>query len=880
MHQAGPQHSKSSVKSPKILSANTRSVLNKLDEVHSTISSQKVDIFAACETWLHGNIHDNLVRLPNYRHYRDDRHSRVGGGVCIWVHNSQSALQLLPEGQPDQMESVWLCLPFNQILLTCLYIPPIFATTAKNEIDNFIIRNFDIFLNRYPDFDVVICGDLNRYTITDLEDSLDVVNLVTETTRGSAILDFFLISTTRSSDYVVSVTAPFGRSDHNGVFAEPIHPSYTTTKVTKLLYDLRNSNIENFLSLLSRVNWSPLYLSIKSVDDKCDFFHETLSKIMQQTIPTTCVEMSETDKPWVTPFVKHCIQKRWDAFRKKDFEEYRYWKRKCHNVISTAKHKWSLQAQNSARDLWRTVNTTIGSKSRSSLFPVISKYSSTGEAAEAINKKFETFFNPTNDDTNILIQQTASHSAWQCEIEPALVWHLLECINTRKAMGSDMMPATLYKRASIFLAEPLAHIFSISLRECTFPDRWKHAHICPLPKSASVDIDALRPIALLPLPSKIFERIVLNSFRKQFIAEFGPEQFGSRPGSSTTCAVVRLMHHSLSLLEASTVSGIQIVAYDYSKAFDTLGHSIIMRSLVNSNLPSEFVKWTQSYLTDRTQSVRLGTTISSKAIVTSGVPQGSVLGPYLFCLSLADLKPLRTSTLLVKYVDDITLCMPLRKDKRNDHVEEEHQNVLSWSKENHLKINPEKCKTIAFTKSQIYEPVTLTHVASVESIKLLGVIINARLNWKSHIRNVCSIATRRMYALRILKKSTSLSKSDLITVYNAIIRSILEYASPAFGRLPTSLANKLERVQARCHRIICSPSPRTSCRCGSFPDLRSRRQSAMLKLLNQTYLPNHILNTISPRRSKRTNRLILPHTTTTRFLSSFIPHATYLMNFL
>ena len=138
-------------------------------------------------------------------------------------------------------------------------------------------------------------------------------------------------------------------------------------------------------------------------------------------------------------------------------------------------------------------------------------------------------------------------------------------------------------------------------------------------------------------------------------------------------------------------------------------------------------------------------------------------------------------------------------------------------------------------------------------------------------------ATKRMYALRILKKSTSLSTKSLIAVYNAIIRSILEYASPVFGCLTTGLANKLERIQARCHRIICSPPSRTSCLCGRFADLKTRRKLAMLKLLEHTLLPGHILHSICPQRSKRTNRLILPHASTSRFLSSFIPHASYLM---
>ena len=142
----------------------------------------------------------------------------------------------------------------------------------------------------------------------------------------------------------------------------------------------------------------------------------------------------------------------------------------------------------------------------------------------------------------------------------------------------------------------------------------------------------MRPIALLPLPSKILERIVLKSLDSLFIASLGHEQYGARPHSSTICAIISLMHFAFLTLEQSNVSGLQVLAYDYSKAFDILPHDLILRQLEAQNFPPEFVKWTCDYLRERYQAVRIAATISNDLPATSGVPQGSVLGPLLLCL--------------------------------------------------------------------------------------------------------------------------------------------------------------------------------------------------------------------------------------------------------
>ena len=231
---------------------------------------------------------------------------------------------------------------------------------------------------------------------------------------------------------------------------------------------------------------------------------------------------------------------------------------------------------------------------------LLSSFTSAEEAVERINMKFASFFQedalatdtqPTDDSRNPY--------EWIISVSLTLVKSHLRQINPKKSMGSDLIPTVLYKEAADLLSEPLCHLFNLSINECRFPKRWKLSHVTPVPKKSPVDLENLRPIALLPVPSKILEKIILKSMQEYFMSHFGKNQFGSRPSSSTTCAVIIISHHALHQLESTNTSGVQIIAYDYSKAFDTLPHHRIIERMSHLHFPVNFVKWIRDYLSQR-----------------------------------------------------------------------------------------------------------------------------------------------------------------------------------------------------------------------------------------------------------------------------------------
>ena len=282
---------------PSILSANVRSALNKLDHIYLTISNRRYEIFAATESWLHENIPDEIVKLPNYNHFRCDRPDRPGGGVCVWVHSTLNVKRLNQINQPSYLESVWLCFPVAKILFVCLYLPPTFAFKERTQTESFIISNFDVFLTSFPNFDIIITGDLNGFAVSPLLDGLGLVSLVCEPTRNSAILDHCLISADLSSKYLVTVEAPIANSDHNSVSARVKDVLKPRKSIVKPLYDLRQSNINRFLCEMADTDWTPLYSPTLSIDEKCDMFHNVLNHLLQACVPVSYVTLTDTDKP-------------------------------------------------------------------------------------------------------------------------------------------------------------------------------------------------------------------------------------------------------------------------------------------------------------------------------------------------------------------------------------------------------------------------------------------------------------------------------------------------------------------------------------------------------------------------------------------------------
>jgi hypothetical protein len=278
---------------------------------------------------------------------------------------------------------------------------------------------------------------------------------------------------------------------------------------------------------------------------------------------------------------------------------------------------------------------------------------------------------------------------------------------------------------------------------------------------------------------------------------------------------------------------------DFSKAFDNVGHQLLLTKLGTLNFPNWFISWISSYLSSRSQLVKYDNVLSSPITVRSGVPQGSILGPYLFNVFIADLLPCTTFAKIVKYADDVTIICCAPKRLFYDIIKDEVANVVKWASYNQININFNKSSVIPFGSRSSKFDLSHFNLNVVDSIKLLGVIFDSQLNWTQHINSIYKKQCAKLYLLRTLRNS--LSTPQLFSVYTACIASLADYASTVFIGLDKTNENKLERIHKRAHKIICGRCSNQGC--PFWRSVAERRSGAALilfkKILASPFHPLH-----------------------------------------
>ena len=281
-------------------------------------------------------------------------------------------------------------------------------------------------------------------------------------------------------------------------------------------------------------------------------------------------------------------------------------------------------------------------------------------------------------------------------------------------------------------------------------------------------------------------------------------QYGAIPYSSTTMALINMLHHWYSGTDGNG-STVRTILFDYRKAFDFIDHEILINKVCRLNIPRSIINWIIDFLSNIIQRVKLPEDCYSEwGSVPSGVPPGTNLGPWLFILMIQDLDI--DSPYLWKFVDDTTASELLPKgsvSKAQNIVDR----VTQWSDENRVQLHPDKCKELRITFSKnpsVLDPliVDLKEIEIVDNVKLLGVTMSSDLTWNVHIEEVLKKANERLYFLVQLKRA-KVPLKELVLFYTTCIRSVIDYAIPAFYHaLSKYLKKELVRLEKRAIAIM------------------------------------------------------------------------------
>lgn len=364
--------------------------------------------------------------------------------------------------------------------------------------------------------------------------------------------------------------------------------------------------------------------------------------------------------------------------------------------------------------------------------------------------------------------------------------------------GPDGIPAFLVKDCSAIFAPILSKLFNLALKTLTFPTDWKTARVCPVWKSGDKGcIENFRPISLISNFAKIFE-ISVYSFVfasvKNYIAS---EQHGFVANRSTSSNLTYFTQFISNILDSR---GQVDVAYtDFSKAFDRVSHGVLCAKLKLFNFSPDFVAFISSYLNNRHYFVRYNGFTSESYIGTSGVPQGSTLGPLLFLLFINDLPSiLRCHSLL--YADDLKLFTRVDSSFDVTFLQNQLDSLWQWCIQNELELNVSKCKVMTYTRQN--EPVLHSYslgsseVERVVVFKDLGVYFDSQLTFINHVQETVK-SSHKMLGFIIRNSDQFMGVHVLKSLYYAFVRSKLEYCSTVWSPYYEIHKLAVERVQRK-----------------------------------------------------------------------------------
>ena len=381
------------------------------------------------------------------------------------------------------------------------------------------------------------------------------------------------------------------------------------------------------------------------------------------------------------------------------------------------------------------------------------------------------------------------------------VSHIIDKLPTKTSRGFDGLSTKLLKEIKETILSPLTTIINQTIRTGIFPQKLKIARIVPVhKKDDNTILGNYRPISVLPAISKVLEKVMHQQLCTYFESQnlIFPSQYGFREKHNTEYAVIENIDRVIDCLENKQTP--LNIFLDLSKAFDTLDHSILLSKLSHYGISGNSYKLCDSYLTNRLQFVEYDGIKSELLNITTGVPQGSILGPLFFLIYMNDFGRSTNMFRFIMYADDTTLLTMLSTNNDELRSQEELklncelEKISTWLKVNKLSLNVSKTKYILFhPKNKVISDLNLIldgdKLQRVTTFDFLGITVDECLTWNEHIHKIQMKIAKTLGVMNRIK--LYLPSDTLLTIYNSLIYSQFLYGILLWG----PQCNKLDKIQ-------------------------------------------------------------------------------------
>ena len=796
-------------------------------EAHNT--NFNYDIISLCETSLNDSIQVPENILPGYKYYPCNHpDGNRSGGVGIF-YKETLPLKIRQDLSFDECIVSELVFGRKRIFFTVLYRNP------KNKANSPEFQNFSNDLeNLYAKikgekpYATFFAGDLNGHTqswwpegdtnaegvlLDDLFSDLNLTQLISEATHffrddcKPSCIDLIITdqpnivldSGVRASlDPAVKHQITFCKID----FKIPPPP-----KFTRKMWHLNRARVDLIRRALSRFPWVGR-LRNQNPTQQVQILNECIMNIMSNFVPNEIKKVSPRDPDWLNGNIKNLLMKQNKVFKKYKRNGYTNTdkvildrlRKECSDAIASAKEKHlrDLGAKLSdpttdQKTYWKILIKLLNKCKIPRIPPLLVRDKfiiNIKEKASIFNNFFMSQCSPILNDSvlpNFILRTNSRISS--LEITHTEISELIAGLKTNKAHGPDDISVNMIKLCGDHLLVPLKIIFDNILETGTFPDQWKEANVTPVHKKKDKQlITNYRPISLLPILAKVFEKIIFKNLYNYLISNnlITKNQSGFRPGDSASNQLISLVNEIHAAFDNKNCLEVRSVFLDMSKAFDKVWHEGLIFKLKQNGIEGKLLTLFENYLSNRKQRVVINGALSDWGEIKSGVPQGSVLGPLLFLVYINDLEEGVKSS--VKFFADDTSLFSVVHDSQvsADELNHDLRLISEWAFQWKMSFNPDPTKQaeeVLFSCKKLspdHPPVYFNdiEVTRVDDHKHLGLTLDSKLSFTKHINEKVAIARKGIGVIKHLASYLPLKSRDQL--YKMHVRPHLDYCDTIY----------------------------------------------------------------------------------------------------
>lgn len=794
---------------------NTNGMQNKISEIRQFLQKNSFDAFACAETKLKTSHTNSMFEIDGYNFIRLDRTQNNGGGTCMFINRAHKYHEVkFDVAFPEFVEVIPIKIypkfrkPF---LIISVYKPPyVNYNTFLSSLDSLLFHVNQLNVTYF------LLGDFNINLLSNDNDASDLIcltkqysldQLISNPTRvtenTSTLIDHLF---TNSSKHISqSSNFTLTNSDHDAIFCVFGNKSASSNTKYKLIKgrSLKKLDWEIVNKKLSNLNLNTF--PSMPPDNFLNFFEGKIMCLVNEIAPFVSKRVKNSGNNWLNSNLIKLIHQRNLAYKNAkltknsiDFKTYKNIRNACNIACKNSKRDYFISKfskNNDSKSIWLTYNEL--SEKQKSLetidFLTVNGQLCSDKATicdEFANKFFPNATDSTSQITafrECIINDTndKNDNFSACDIVSAFGQ-----LKKKSSNNEHQIPLEFFNNTIHTLKDSLSTIFSGLYENGIFPENLKHAIVTPLYKGKGAKYDALsfRPISVLPLLSKLYEKLLhVKVIRKlESDNKLDEHQHGFRSGRSCQTALYNFSTDIFNSLD-KTNTKVGAIFVDMVQAFSYVPHLELLKTLhTEFDFNGKLLRTLCHYFLNRSYSIKLGDFISKPYTLGVGVVQGSILGPSLYNCYYNQVYSALIGVKYCIFADDLVFYLENSDEKI---LIESLRLVLNklddWCNSVNLSINFNKTKMMIFHKSRnkVDDKLQLMYnnqiIERVSSFKYLGVFLDEKMTFKQHALYVKSKLSSAIGCLNFLKKF--ITEQMFITLINCFVFSIVDYGLPVWG---------------------------------------------------------------------------------------------------